>query len=316
MTETRETFSLWYTEKGLEAWIPQGVEPVSEYTRHFTQREEFFLKLPEEYVVPSFDVHHDIEVKRPSAGYMDSLRRVVGTLVGRLPGVFEGLTYSFDPANTLIPEFFRVYKVGDRHYMYLLKLELRARPGTYRMIRPGTNLVTPEYATDHVFLEPIILSLDRSSVGDDTVRRFWIKKNLSNTYIGERGEGIYRQGLWADHEISKFVSKLLLPVEKSYYPYFPFQCKFESFVYEPIAVEESARKDEIRVFANALGFVEPHLDTIQKVLKKRSFDPRAPYFAELKSRIPDQWYDRWRGLELEPYLTETELKEYRIVSQT
>jgi hypothetical protein len=76
------------------------------FSRHFSQGEDFFIRLGRSFVVPSFSIHHDINENRPDRGYLQTLRTLIDTLQQLAPEVFDGLTYTFDPAEVLRPTFF------------------------------------------------------------------------------------------------------------------------------------------------------------------------------------------------------------------
>jgi hypothetical protein len=226
--------------------------------------------------------------------------------------VFKDITYFFDPAEILRPCFFKIYKVEESYYLYLMRLDLMAKTTACRVIERGTNDTTPEFATSRLYLEPVVIPLSEVVRQDGKVRAFRILQTISQTWIGESGRGYFVQGIWMDMDLTKFFSKLFLPKGKRTYPFWPYICKYKTICHSVIGLAPDQRKATLPYLHRAIQFLLPAMEKIQAAMKSASFSESLPYFLELKGRIPDAWYEIWRNLKVDAYLNETEAKEYKI----
>ncbi|HEY9595298.1 MAG TPA: hypothetical protein VHE79_12535, partial [Spirochaetia bacterium] len=251
-------------------------------------------------------------IPQPEAEYTAALRSVMESLVGRAPQVFRGLAYFFDPAEILRPCFYRVYRVEDSYYLYLLRIDLIARPTDTEIVERGTNDLTPQYRTNRLFLEPTVIPLDGVTRAADRVAGFHIRQTISQTWIGEFGRGYFQQGIWMDADLTRFFSKLFLPAGKRVYPYFPYLCKYKTVCQSLIRLAPDDRAAAVPQLHRSLRFLTPAMERIQAEIKNQSFSEQLPSFRELKSNVPDSWYESWKGITVEAYLNAAEMKEYRI----
>jgi len=286
--------------------------PAAAYTTHFNQNEEMFIELGSPVVIPRFPIHHDVRNKEPSSLYIASLIPLITGLISILPDVFKGLRYFFNPTEALKPHFYRLYKVENSLYVYLLKIDLLFRHFHGAVIDPGSNDVTPSYSTKHLFIESEIIPLERVEWENDSVRSFVVKQLISNTWIGETGRGYLQHGIWMDDDLTKFFTKLVLPEGRRIYPYYPLFCKYKTICAQPASPSPSFRKMVLPLLHRVIAFIEPEMSSIQSSLKGKTFSESNAVFTAMKKRVPSSWNDVLSSLSVRSYLNSHELKEYTL----
>ncbi len=282
------------------------------FSRHFTQGEDFFIKLDGEYTVPHIAIHHDVRQPVPSAAYRASLLDVTGQVARLAPQVLRGLSYFFDPAEILRPCFYHLSTYEGRAYLYLLRIDLMMRASEGAVIERGTNDTTPRYRSRKLFLETAVVPLAEAPAEGGGPRSFRVRQTISQTWIGEQGRGYFVQGIWMDADLTKFFSRLFLPQGKRTYPYYPFLCKYKTICHSVLSLAPEGRKATIPWLHRAIQFLQPAMERIQNVMRTATFSEEIGYFRELKTRVPEQWYEPWKSIRVEAYLNEQEMKEYRI----
>jgi hypothetical protein len=282
------------------------------FKKKFNQNEEFFLSLPEEFYVPHFPIHHDVRADVPRADYIASMRDLVAQLVVALPAEFEGLSYFFDPAEVLKPCFYRIYRVQDSLFLYLMRVDLLFRASHGEVVQPGTNDLTPVYRSRNLFLESDLIPIDAVMAEMGRTKGFKVRQTISQTWIGETGQGYMVRGIWMDSELTKFFSKLFLPAGKRTYPFYPFSCKYKTVCMTVAEPDAETRKRLLPFLHRAVEFLVPEMETIQNALKGRTFAEDIGEFREIKARVPALWDDFMKNLAIAPYLNENGLKEYDI----
>jgi hypothetical protein len=282
------------------------------FGRHFSHSEDFFLLLDDVFTVPHFQIHHDVREQKPSPEYSTGLKAVMEQIVRLAPQVLRELTYFFDPAEILRPCFYRVYRIEETHYLYLLRVDLMARPAEGEVIERGTNDITPLYRTRKLFLEPTVIPLEGVTLSGARVSGFRIRQTVSQTWIGEFGRGYFQQGIWMDSDLTRFFTRLFVPPRLKTYPYFPFLCKYKTVCQSLINLSPEERSDSVPLLHRSLQFLLPVMDRIQEEIKGQSFSEQLDSYRELKQKVPDSWYDAWRNLRIESYLNDAEMKEYRV----
>jgi hypothetical protein len=293
------------------AAIPEDAKSTTQLPR-YTQNEELFIELGEELLVPRFPIHHDVRVDEPSAPYAYALRDFVKQLASLLPGVFFGLTYFFDPSETLRPRFYKLYKVEDSIYLYLLRLDLLYRPFLGEIVEPGTNDVTPAYRTKRLFIESELIPLEAVMWELGRVKAFRIKQLVSNTWIGETGRGYFVRGIWMDNDLSKFFSKIVLPEGARTYPFYPLFCKYKTICAETPLPGPEGRKRMLPLLHRAIGLLAPEMDRIQNSLRNMPFSESMSEYTELKSRVPPAWREILSGVSTKAYLNDHDMKEFSL----
>jgi len=301
-----------YSDPDINALIASIGDTSAGFTRHFNHGEDFFLKLENEFSVPHFPVHHDVRLAEPRVEYMRSLRPVIAELAGLAPQVLKGLTYFFDPTETLRPNFFQVFRIGDRLYLYLLRLDLALKPSEGTVTERGDNDITPRYRSRNLFMEPVVLPLDEVVVRDGRTVSFKVRQTISQTWIGERGRGYFVQGIWMDMDLTRFFSRLLLPAGAKTYPFFPFLCKYKTVCRSMIDLAPRQRHETVPELHRAIEFLAPAMEEIQAALKESSFAEDIPVFTGLKENVPEDWYDALRDVKVTAYLNEAEMREFLV----
>lgn len=282
----------------------------TEYTRHFTQNEEFMLRLPAPYTVPSCPIHHDYRRTRPGDNYLGFLRTVTEQLGALLPSVFRGLNHIFDPAEIFRPTFFRLYTYNSRLYLYLVRLDLTYRPAVHEVVTRGDNDRSAAYRSNTVILEADMIPLEETETSRGRLKSVTIEQSVSQTWIGETGRGYFVQGIWLDRDLTKFFSKLFVPPGVRAYPYFPVTCKYRAICHSVVTLEDTARRKILPLFDLARSYLLPHLRDIEGALRSNGFTEQMPLFRQLRQSVPAEWMSVWMAFSVRSYLDENEQKEY------
>jgi hypothetical protein len=304
-----------YADPGVNetlAAIGSGTRPLS---RHFNQFGDFFLLLEAEFTVPSLPIHHDVRQSRPEAGYLASMRETIASLAGLAPQVFQGLGYFFDQTETLRPCFYQVYRQGDDSFLFLLRLDLALKPAEGEVVERGTNDATACWRSRKLFLEPVIVPLVESPAAGNTLQGFRALQAITETYIGEvklTASSYSKQGVWMDPRLTRFFSLLFLPPGADVHPFHPFLCHYKTVCCQPLELSPEGRQAAIPRLQRALAFLLPVMDRIQAALGRAEFSEDLEIYQELKKKVPEKWYEPWRGVRVEAYLNERDRKEYRI----
>jgi hypothetical protein len=278
----------------------------------YNHNEELFLELGTELLVPRFPIHHDVRHDEPSALYAYALRDFVHQLVALLPDIFRGLTYFFDPSEPLRPRFYRLYKVEDSIYLFLLRIDLVYRHFQGEIVEPGTNDITPAYRSKRLFIESEIIPLEAVMWEMGRAKAFKVKQLVSNTWIGETGRGYLVHGIWMDADLSKFFSKLILPEGSRTYPFYPLFCKYKTVCAEVAPPDPDLRKRILPLLHRSIAFLAPEMDRIQDSLKNDPFSETMPQFVEMRGRVPPAWLEVFRGFSTRAYLDERDMKEFAL----
>lgn len=291
--------------------IPDGAPSVGSVI-HYNHSEELFLELDSYLIIPRFPIHHDVRSNEPSAHYVYALNDLVRQLVGLLPDVFRGLTYYFDPAEPLRPRFYRLYKVEDSVYLFMLRIDLMFRHFQGEVTEAGTNDVTPAYRTKRLFIESELIPLESVQWEGGKAKSFKIKQLVSNTWIGETGRGYLVHGIWMDSDLSKFFSKLVLPEGARTYPFYPLFCKYKTVCGESASPDPETRKRVLPLLHRSIAFLSPEMDRIQNSLRDAPFTESMPEFVEMRARVPHAWREVFRGVSTRAYLDERDMKEFTL----
>lgn len=282
------------------------------FTFHFNSGEEFFIRLAQPIVVPSFPIHHDVRQSTPSVEYATALRDFIDHLLPAVPPFFSDLTYFFDPSEIQKPCFYRIYKIEDSYYLYLIRINLLYRPLESEELRRGSNDTTAAYRSNRLYLESDVIPLVSVITELGKIIAFTIRQTISQTWIGETGKGYLVRGIWMDMELTKFFSKLFLPPGKRTYPYYPFTCKYKTLCLSILDPRPEKRRTQIPLLHGALGFLLPDMEKIQQALTTESFSENLPLFKEIRARVPPSLVTPWTNITVTPYLNENEQKEFRI----
>jgi len=291
--------------------IPEGGRNVP-YAMRYNHGEEFFVELDSQVMVPHLPIHHDIRRPVPDAPYVHAVRDVIRQLSALLPECFSGLTYFFDPGEVLKPCFYRLYRVEENVYLYLLRLDLLPRPLESETIEAGTNDRTQAYATRKIYLESELVPLEAVMSENGRVKAFLIRQIVSQTWIGETGKGYMVRGIWMDSDLSKFFTKLFLPAGARIYPYYPLFCKYKTVCSGAPVLSSDGRRGLIPVLHHAMSLILPEIGRIQESLRHDTFSESLPAFAALREKVPPEWKEFLGRFSARSYLNEHERKEYTL----
>jgi hypothetical protein len=280
--------------------------------KHFTQTEDFFLQFSSAYTIPHFRIHHNVAKKEPSQEYLDAIRMLLAELASLAPEVFQGLTWFFDPGEIFKPCFYKLYRIENALFLYLLRLDLSFRPYYQEIIDRGDNDVSHAVRTRCLFCEPLAIPLERVDVENGKLRGFTIKSLFSETWIGEYGRGYFVQGIWMDYDLSKFFTRLFLAPDRNLYPYYPFLCKYSTVCAMLISFSEQARLRNIPLLGRVIEFILPSLAPVQAALKDSPFSDTLPVFQSMKNEAARSFPPLWEGIEISSYLSKEGRKEYQV----
>ena len=309
------TLRVTYSDSEINARLRSGNEPAASYSAHFSQNEEFFVRLPDEIEVPSFPVHHDLDDRAPGRELARAVRHVVAQIQDRHPDLIGGLTHLFDPSNNARPGFFRLYRLRDITYLYLVQLDLTYRPKHSRLVERTTNAATARYRTRDVFLEADLYPLVDVETDRKRVRALRLEQSISDTWIGETGRGYMRAGMWLDRDLTKFFSRLFVPPDVHTYPYFPFTCKYRTIAHSVIDFSDLALRRSVQLLHRARETLLPHLREIEDSLRsvqQDGFTEELPAFRRIKESIDASWQRPWERFEVRRYLNEEDEREFEI----
>ena len=312
MEQISNEIRVGYADQGLNHLLGEIGSEHRPFDRRFSQGEDFFLNLDDPLTIPHFQIHHDVRQPAPSPVYLGALKSITEQIARRAPQVLKGLTYFFDPAEILRPCFYHVYRIGEKPYLYMLRIDLMMRPAESTVIERGTNDQTPSYTSRHLFLEATLIPLDEVLRHGDRVKGFRIKQTISQTWIGEFGRGYFQQGIWMDADLTKFFSRLFLPADKKTYPYYPYQCRYKTVCQSIIDLDPDGRAAAVPLLHRSLEFLMPEMDRIQAEMKNETFSERMGVYRELKGKVPESWFEAWKGVKVEAYLNDADMREFRI----
>ncbi|WP_028974627.1 hypothetical protein [Spirochaeta cellobiosiphila] len=312
MSEKVPDISLNYTDPVINDTLKEVQTSSLRGVKHYTHNEDFFLLLNEYYQVPSFPIHHDVAQKIPSKTYLETLRSIIKELVDLEPAIFQGLTYFFDPTDILRPCFFQLYRQGTKLFLYLLKIDLHYHPGFGELLTREENDKTSVYLTNKLFLDAYIIPLKTVHKTGNKVSGFDIIKLIKDTWIGETGGGYFVQGIWIDNELTKFFSKLVIPSPVKFYPYYPFQCIYQTIALSLVHPTPDRRRQLLPYLSHLIEYLEPHMELIQKSMKSKGFNNDNPVLYKLKKALPEYWNNLYRSLKVKIYLNENSQREFLI----
>ena len=97
METLTNTIQIHYVDKEINKFIEKAGTNGCNFKRCFSYKEEFFLNLNEEFIVPHFPIHHDVRKTIPGQNYLKSIKELFTTLFTLCPELFSGLIYFFNP---------------------------------------------------------------------------------------------------------------------------------------------------------------------------------------------------------------------------
>ncbi|MDR1932524.1 MAG: hypothetical protein LBQ57_06860 [Spirochaetales bacterium] len=312
MNEASNEIKIAYTDTPINTALASLSAAAAVYTRHFSQNEEFFLKLSGAFTVPAFLIHHDVRENIPGEKYLKNLRPLILSVAELAPDIFRGLTYFFNPADILHPAFYRVYTCGQKTFLFLLRVDLQWKAREHTLLSKGDNSTTAVYSSDKIFLEADIIPLESVVEENGKIAGFCVQRSISQTWVDERGSGYFLQGIWIDTEITKFFTRLFLPGAKRIYPYYPFTCKHRAVCLSLVQPEEKNRERLLPLLHQAQEFLEPHIPAIETALRREQFSEKLEVFTAIKAQVPDRWQEIWSAINVTAYLNDADMKEFKI----
>ncbi len=295
--------------------IAQLKETMPEVSRHFSQSEDFFIRLPQPVHIPALPIHHDVKLLQPKPALREGLHTAIQNAAQIVPGLFHGLRFFFNPLDSLRPTFFRSYSVNGSPFLYLLRLDLIFRPNSHTIEQEGTNDIAPAYSTTDLILESDIIPLETIK-NSESGKLAKIRHSISDTWIGETGRGYFVQGIWIDRDLTRFFSKLFTPPGKRFYPFYPITCKYQAICHTAIHLGKNGRHKILPFVWKTANFLEKHIKKIQQTLKEHEFSDVLPLFKELKEMVPPSLAEEWNSIQIKPYLNEQNQKEFEILDTT
>jgi hypothetical protein len=235
---------------------------------------------------------------------------LVGAWADLVPGLFQGLSWYFDPKDLFHPAFAQVLASRDKRYLFLLRPDLTFRGRHAEMIERGGNDVTARYSTRHLFVEAEVLPLD-TWVTRDLEKRLFLAKLFTETWEGESGRGYSLTGRWIDQEITRLMTRAALPPGTRSFPHYPLRCRFETLSARCVTPTAEGRKRAAAVLDAAWPLVAPWAGRIQADLKADPYREDHPLVESLRRAWGDRLASRWGGFRIEPYLNSQDQKEYR-----
>ena len=311
MEKLLDTIIFRYSDQVISEIIGPLSDETDNYPVFFSQNEDQFIRSATPLHIPAMGIHHDVESIKPSEDYLSTLRTVIESLSAVFPALFTGTRYYFDPAEVLRPCFIQVFKSENRHYLYLLRLDLNIRLAESRIINPATNDMTADFETERLYFENMFLPINKPEI-TSAGGSIPIERLFKSTWVGETGAGYHLNGEWIDHELTKMLSALYLPPKKKSYPYYPFRCDFNTVAFCPPLISPKARRYFLGYFHRTLPILLADLPDIEAGLKEAPFSRDLPLYLELKKKIADEWTKTWSSLKISPYLNENEMREYRL----
>jgi len=115
-----------------------------------------------------------------------------------------------------------------------------------------------------------------------------------------------------DADLTKFFSRLFLPAEKKTYPYYPFLCRYKTVCQSIIGLDPDGRAAAVPLLHRSLEFLLPEMGRIQAEMKNSAFSEKMEIYRELKDRIPQSWYEAWQGIQVDVYLNDSDMREFRV----
>lgn len=290
--------------------LMMAVDQVPSLDRRFTQEEDFFLVLDRPFVVGAFPIHHPVTDFHPPDAYLETLRTLVDGWVALVPGIFQGLSWFFDPKDLFHPIFVEVLNAGPKPYLFVLRPDLTFRRGYSEVLVPGGNTVTPRYSTRYLFLESEVLPLTSWTLDGD-IQEFYLTKLFQPTWLGESGRGYFVTGQWLDRDISRLLSRAAFPAGVKTFPVFPLRCRYETLSVRCLSPTPEGRKRSAEVLEVAWPLIEPWTGRIQADLSAEPFRDDSPLVPDLREAWGPRLSLLWGDYRLEAYLNDHDQKEYR-----
>ncbi len=310
MDQILNIVSIRYSDNEINKIIEKCKDQQNEYTMHFSQNEDFFLKIGKEITVPHLKVHHNIKDHNPAPGYTAALSEIIEQMLPYVSSLIKETYYYFDPAEPLRPVFYRLYDIEGHLFLYMVRIDLSFKPHDCEIVEMGGNDITHIFSTNNVFIDIDMLPVEKTVDLGDGKKDFIIKQSISQTWIGETGRGYFIQGIWMDSELTRFFTRLFLPENIHSYPYYPFACKYRTISHFPLRFSMTDRRRHLGILERSYNFIDPFMREIEDELKNSVYSPDMKLFKELKKKVNKDWYIDFSSLNIKRYLNSRGMKEY------
>ncbi|HKJ84988.1 MAG TPA: hypothetical protein VKA06_02875, partial [Spirochaetia bacterium] len=252
-----------HSDPNVNAELRTTPETSGAYSSHFSQNEEYFIRLPEPIEVPAFPVHHELGKRAPHPDLAEAVRSVTAQVHRNNGDILGGLTHLFDPSSSARPAYFRLYRMQEITYLYLVRIDLTYRPRRSVLVERTTSARTAHHRTNDIFIESDLFPILEVETEDNKIRSMALEQSISDTWIGETGRGYMRAGMWLDRDLTKFFSRLFTPPSVQTYPYFPFTCKYRTIAHSVLGLRENDRRRGVQLLNRARAILLPALREIE-----------------------------------------------------
>jgi hypothetical protein len=302
-----------YSDPQINESLKQKAAEPTKYTRHFTDDEDFFLKVPSPLQVKSLPINMD-----PSdplrRDYVVTMRNVASQLAGLIPSVISGLVHVHDPSSHLRPMFLKLFTLGGKRYVFLVRVDLTYRPRHHHVIERGTNDKTASYWTTLIFMEADLFPVSKVWTKEGKLAGVQIEQLFKSTFVGESGEGYKTQGVWLDKEITREYSKLVTPTDYNHHPYYPLVCKYQSICHPLVHFSRDALSRGVRLLHDALPLVKETIVVDPASGEDGVGVPRIePSTNENWKEIRRRWLPVWKRFTVRGYFDDDSRREYELV---
>lgn len=302
-----------YSDTEINARLKPLASSEPRFSRHFTDDEDFFLRVPSPLQVDSLPINVDAG-RPPSKEYLRSLRTTMQQLATLIPQVLAGCVHVHDPSAHLQPLFIKLFTIGESTFVYLVRLDLTFRPRHHHVVTRGTNDMTASYWTTLVFLTVDLFPVSRVVRNTGKLAGLYIDQLFVSTFAGESGKGYQTQGVWLDREITREFSRLVLPTDANFYPYFPLTCKYQSITHPVIHFSREGIGRGVRILNDALPLIRKSIViNPEGVEDDGGVVSIAPSATSEWNEIRKRWLPVWRRLTVKGYFDDDSRKEFELI---
>ncbi len=279
---------------------------------HFSQGEEFFIRIDAPIDFPSLPIHHDYRLKKATALEYSAYRQFFCDLAPYLGHFFAGMRYFFDPSHNQKPSFVQVLKIEEQLYAFLIKIDMSYRASHATVTKKASNDISASFKSCDIFLESDLIPLRSLDNKDGSYITLAVDTSISETWVGETGRGYFVQGIWLDREISRFISKLFVANGHKIYPFFPLLCKYKTVCFQTVDMSQDGRKRGLSFLHQARKFLKDYLSQIEGSIKDEEFSENNPVFVKMRPDVPVSLTDYTKTFKVKTYLDKDDQKEYEI----
>ncbi|RPJ04935.1 MAG: hypothetical protein EHM28_13110 [Spirochaetaceae bacterium] len=287
-------------------------KPTPQFSLHFAQNEDFFIRLSEPFTVPQFGIHHTIGSLIPEDAYMRALTSLLEQLTSLAPQVFAGLTFFFNATDIFHPCFYRLTELEGELFLYLFRIDLGFKPGFCEITIRGTNDLSHCFKSSSLFCEGLLIPIKQILSLPDKGMECLVREIISETWIGETGRGYRVKGIWIDDDLSKFFTRLFTSPGKRLYPFFPFVCRYKTICLSVIRFGIEALGSQSRLLKSALEILQPEISNIENALKKNRYNDDLAELAMLKKKVDPSLCSGWDDVIVETYPNQQGNREYLV----